>query len=208
MKKKSVIILTVTVILAALTLAFAACGKKEENQTQTDVYTQLNAMLGEAGYPAVLTSKTTENGYVFNGTYTIAESEGTYTVEYSYEKLSTFGISDAGEITLPEDFKTTCTGSLKVRDGKIVEQNGAEANLSPEALTVSGIHLSEASLTDVADENGTFSATVTSLQTVTGITSAATSATLVITHTDTAVTRLKLTYVTASYQTEITYEFN
>ena len=93
MKKRSVI-LTATTVLLLFALVFTACGTQNTNgnnnggdeQPQTvDIYAQLNTMLRNVGYPVTLTSKTTEDGYVFNGTYTITEEGDGYLVAYSYE---------------------------------------------------------------------------------------------------------------------------
>ena len=164
-------------------------------------------MLQNVSFPVTLTSKTIEDDIEFDGTYTIIENEGTYSISYSYEELSTFSVND-GVIVAPESFKTTQTGSMKVKDGKVIERNGAEANISVTALDVQGITLSQSALTDVRTENGTFSATVSSLQTVTGMTTAVTSASISITYNDTKITRLVLTYATSSYSTTITYAFS
>lgn len=215
MKKKSAFMIVLLVVVLACALILNACGSESsggenggETQTQNELYTRLNTMLANVGYPVTLTSKTTENGVVFNGNYTITKTGDTYSVSYSYEKLSTFGVSATGEITVPEDYKTTCTGNMKIRNGKIVEQNGAEANVAVESLNVSGITLSETALTNVQNTSGSFSADVSSLKTTTGLDVNARDAKITIQYTDAGIVKITLTYSTAAYQAEISYRFS
>ena len=220
MKKRSLFIIATTVVVLLLALVFNACGitggtgsesseeKKGKTSTETDIYTTLNAMLNNVGYPMTLTTKTMENGYAFNGSYAITGTEDSYSVNYSYEKLSTFEITDSGEIILPDGFKTTVTGNMKVKDGKIIERDGAEANINTEALSVRGMTLSENDLSNVKTENGVFSASITSLQAVTGLDASVTAATISITYNETKITKMTLNYSTSSSQTEFTYSFN
>ncbi len=219
MRKKSVIFIVTAVIVALMTLVFNACGKTESTSssntdtttsptTQTDVYTQLNQMLSTAGYPVTLTTKTTENNYVFRSDYSITEESGTCSVDYSYERLSTFVITDDGEIILPEDFKTTYTGNVKVRNGKIIEQDGAEVDIDVSAFDVKGITLSESALTNVQTSEGSFSAKIPSLKTVAGIDVNSSDAAIAIQYTDAKITKITITYSTASYQSEMVYKFS
>lgn len=220
MKKRSLFIIATTVVVLLLALVFNACGitggtgsesseeKKGKTSTETDIYTTLNAMLNNVGYPMTLTTKTMENGYAFNGSYAITGTEDSYSVNYSYEKLSTFEITDSGEIILPDGFKTTVTGNMKVKDGKIIERDGAEANINTEALSVREMTISENALSNVKTENGVFSASITSLQAVTGLDVSVTAATISITYNETKITQMTLNYLTSSSQTEFKYSFN
>jgi len=219
MKKRSLFIIATTVVVLLLALVFNACGitggsgsesseeKKGKTSTETDIYTTLNAMLNNVGYPMTLTTKTMENGYVFNGSYAITGTEDSYSVNYSYEKLSTFEITDSGEIILPDGFKTTVTGNMKVKDGKIIERDGAEADISVEVLSAQGITLAETTLSNTKTANGIFTANVDSLKTVAGWDVATSAATIEITYTDVKITKIVLGYSTSSYYSEITYMF-
>ena len=184
----------------------------EDNNTNTDVvtediYVKLNALLAAADYPATVTTKTTEDGHTLNGSYAVTKEGDVYSVDYSYEKLSLFTFTEGGDVVAPDAFKTTYTGRIKVQGGKIIEKDGAEADLSVESLTVKGITLSQAALSDETTEDGLFSAKIDSLKTVTGSDVTATAASIEISYSDTKITKIVLRYVTSAYQTEIVYLF-
>ncbi len=212
-KSAIIIIVLIAIIVALVVVCFRTCRKKNApddaegaNQAQTDIYVKLNSLLNGIGYPVILTVKTTEGENVFNGSYTITEHGDVRAASYSYEKLNTFEIRD-DEVVIPEDFKTTCSGQIKTKNGKIIEQNGAALNLSVEALDVKGFSLTESALTNVKTERGIFSADITSLKTVTGIDLAANDAKINITYTDAKITTIVLSYSTTSHHTEMTYRF-
>lgn len=215
--KKSVIIIIVLIAIIAVlvVVCLRTCRKndvmpsvesEDASQTPTDICAHLNTLLNTVGYPVILTVKTTEDGNVFNGNYTITEHGDVRAADYSYEKLSTFEIGD-DDVVIPEDFKTTYTGRIKIKDGKIIEQNGAALNVAIEALNVRGLALPTSALTNVKAERGLFSADITSLKTVTGLDLAASDAKINITYTDAKITTIVLSYSTTSYHTEMTYRF-
>jgi len=215
-KKPAIIIIVLIVIIVALVVVcLRTCRKGDEmfsvesenvSQTPTDICAHLNSLLNSIGYPVILTVKTTEGENVFNGNYTITEHGDVRAADYSYEKLSTFEIN-GDDVVIPESFKTTCTGRIKVKDGKIIEQNGAAINVAVESLDVRGLSLLGSALANVKTARGIFSADITSLKTVTGIDIAATDAKINITYTDAKITTIVLSYSTTSYHTEMTYRF-
>ena len=212
-KPAIIIIILIAIIVALVAVCFRTCRKKNApddvegaNQTQTDIYVKLNSLLNGIGYPVILSTKTREGENVFNGSYTITEHGDIRAASYSYEKLSTFEIRD-DEVVIPEDFKTTCSGRIKIKNGKIIEQNGAALNLSVETLDVKGLSLTESALTNVKTERGIFSADITSLKTVAGIDLAANDAKISIAYTDAKITKIVLSYAASSYRTEMTYRF-
>lgn len=212
-KPAIIIIILIAIIVALVVVCFRTCRKKNApddvegaNQTQTDIYVKLNSLLNGIGYPVILSTKTREGENVFNGNYTITEHGDVRAASYSYEKLSTFEIRD-DEVVIPEDFKTTYTGRIKIKNGKIIEQNGAALNLFVETLDVKGLSLTESALTNVKTERGIFSADITSLKTVAGIDLAANDAKISIAYTDAKITKIVLSYAASSYRTEMTYRF-
>lgn len=203
------------ILMSCLVFACIACTGKnnpsgENNLTpggEKTVYDLLNEQLRNVSYPFTLTTKVTEDGDVFNGTYTVTEAAGTITVDYSYEKLSAYTTVN-GELVAPDSYKTTVTGSAKISDGKVIEQNGATVNLSAEAFNVAEISLSEDNFTDVQMGDGRFSAKISSLQSFAGLNISVKDASISIAYNETKITKMVLTYSTASYQSEVTYVFN
>ena len=212
-KKPAIIIVILIVIIVALVIVcLRTCRKNDvlanvkKNQSQTEVCEHLNSLLSNVGYPVILTTKTTEKGNVFNGNYTITEHGDVRAASYSYEKLSAFEIGD-DDVVIPDDFKTTLTGQIKIKNGKIIEQNGAALNVAIEALNVKSLSLSESLLTNVKSEAGAFSADIISLNSVMNIDFATTDAKIDVAYTDTKITKIVLSYATSSYRTEMTYRF-
>ena len=205
MKKLRIIAVIMLLILAAS--VFVACENKNETTDETDVYAIVNALLGKVSYPFTVTTKVTEGEDVFNGTYRVAADGDAVKVDYSYEKLATFGIAD-GVLVAPDGYKETVAGSVRIKDGKVTEQNGAEVNLSAEAFTVSGISLIKDALTEVKTGEGSFSAKATSLKSLTGIDLNAENVTVNISYTAEKVSTLKVSYSAGDCQTEILYSFD
>ena len=214
--KKKIIFLLVCIMIVSVMLILISCGLMNSGSTETttsksetvDIYSTINALLNNVDYPITLTTKTTENGYQFMGQYVIAKTGDIYSAEYSYEKASTFGFTDKDEIILPAGFKTTYTGNIKVKNGIIIEKNGAESNVSVQMLTAKGFALSESALSGVKTSNNTFSAEITSFNSVTGLDVDAESASINITYTDEKITKMTLSYSTSFYKSEITYTFS
>ncbi len=191
-------------------VSIVACtnpSKESSSVNESNAIESINEFLKQVSYPITITSKVTKDGDDFNGTYAITMNNDTAVVVYSYEILSTFKLVN-GEYVVPESYKETVSGSVKIKNGKVIEQNGATVNLSSEVFNVQGISLSESVLKNVEVNNGTFSADVTSLQSLTGIDIVASNAKLNITYTDTKITKLVISYSTDSYQSEITYNFS
>lgn len=210
---KKIKFIALLILIAGLVLSCIACTEdntSEENDStlgeDNTIYNKLNKQLQNVSYPFTLSAKITEDGDVFNGSYIVTEVSGIITVEYSYEKLSTYTIVN-DEIVAPDSYKTTVTGSAKIMDDKVIEQNGETINLSAESFNVSGISLSEANLTDVQTGDGNFSAIISSLTSVTGLNISATDATINISYTETSITKIVLTYSTSSYKMEMSYTF-
>ena len=216
MKKKLFLISILCILTVFCTSILFACGNMGSNKTRdgstvavtathSDVYKTINKLLKRIEYPVTLTTTITKGRSVFYGEYYVTESEdGIYTVDYSYERLSYFAITDNDEIVTPENYKTRYTGRIKVKDGKIIEKKGAEVDIPVEALNV-GITLSESILTDVETSEGRFSADVTSLQEVAGLSVEADSASIDISYNDTKITEITLSFTTSSYHAEIKY---
>ncbi|MBO4539975.1 MAG: hypothetical protein J5781_06820 [Clostridia bacterium] len=202
------LVATVMTTLASCNL-FGSNSSEKNNQSQSDadICTKLNALLSDIRYPVVLTSKTTENGYPFVGRYVVTESGDTYSVEYSYEKLGTFEITEDDRIVAPEGFRITYTGNMKVKNGVIIEKDGADANVSVQMLNAKNVSFSPSALKNVKTSGGTFSADITSLRDVTGWDLTTNGASVNIVYTDTQITKMTLAYSTQTYQTELTYAF-
>lgn len=123
MKKK--ILFLVIVLIVALTCLGACNGSTDKVcETLTDLL-QLN-------YPIItIDVATTTSNVTLTGRFKLINNGDTINVEYSYEKLTTFdwfsvGIPENIYIPTPdEDWKTTVSGTLVVKDDKIIEGNSS-----------------------------------------------------------------------------------
>lgn len=205
MKKIRIIAIVLLLILVASVVI--ACNDRQDPTEVSDAYITLNALLGKVSYPFTVTTKLTEDGDIFYGTYQVAADDDKINIAFSYQKLSMFETED-GDLAAPEDYKKTVTGTVAIQDGKVVEQNGAKVNLSTEAFNVSGINLNESALTDIQIREGNFVAKASSLNALMGLDIVAENIKISIFYTAEEITELKLSFTTPSYKMEITYNFS
>lgn len=139
------------------TLAMTGCSSVSKT------YKTLNE-LAQKDYASIsLSVTTTLDGETLRGTYTSKAASNGYSVEYSYEKLNSFEV-DGDSITVPDEYKTTCSGSLTLVSGEITEQQGDPFVFETTLLTASKLYFQAEIFTDVkTDSKTTFSAKVTSI---------------------------------------------
>ncbi len=171
--------ISILCVLMMLVICLTACGDdnfKEPSNLDTPnatnpsdsldtpeatVYNILNALVDKEYSKVTLSVKTTTDSDTLQGSYTVESKSDAFLVTYSYEKLNEF-TEVGGVISPPADAKSTVNGRMKIKDGKIIEQDGEGANIAIEQLNVSGLSFKESYFVNVKTENGSFSADVTS----------------------------------------------
>ena len=204
--KRMRIIAIVLLLLLALG-ALAACNGGAQTPVETTAFAAINALIKNVSYPFTLSVTVTEGEDAFNGTYRIAAEGDAVKVDYSIEKLAVFDTS-GGKIVAPESYKTTVTGSLKIKDGAVIEQSGEAPTAPAEAFDVSGITLNENALTEVKIGDGKLTAKATSLRSLTGINADAENVRVEVTYTAEKISTLKISYSSAFHGTEMIYSFD
>lgn len=202
MKKQwiiAIIIILVTVVI------LTACGEKttpEQEALQT-----VTKKLRSTTFPITVTSKMTIGQEVYNGEYVANRANGTFTAVYSYEQAAKITIGEDGKIVMPESAIETKTGNLTIKNGNIVEENGAACNLPISLFQTQQMTLDEDYLTDVVIGDGMISAKVIDAGKALGFAAEATNVSVNVTCTDTAVKNMTIAYNAGNVRVELNYKF-
>ena len=138
-------------------LVFFGCTSSKNN------YDVINELI-KADYSSVkLEVTTTLDGESLKGEYSTTATTGGYKVDYRYEQLNSFAESD-GDIVIPDEYKTTYSGSATVVDGKVTSQTGDETDIPLERLTATRLSFSASYFSDVQQRDGDFFAKVTDVK--------------------------------------------
>lgn len=191
----------ICVILACL-ICMTGCGVKDE--PTTTIYDTLNSLITKEYSSITLTVKTTTDGETLNGSYNVRKQEDIYIVTYSYEKLN--GFEEVGGVIIPPaEYKSIVDGSIKIRDGAVIEQNGTPSNITIESLTVSGLKFKESYFTNVTNENNIFKASVDDVDGFFSCDVNLTDLNVEITYTIENIKSIKLKYSTKESSVELIY---
>lgn len=160
MKKK---IFVVFALLLVSLLVFASCDLGTVN------FQKFNDLLKieYSEVKVVINTKTATEE--LNGTFTLKFAADETTIEYNFEKISTFEIGQDGSITAPDgDFITKKQGTIVLRDGEIVEGD-VDVEL-PDELDVyaGGFSFKQAFFANAVTQNAKFEADVVNPQGFTG----------------------------------------
>ena len=112
---KRIFSLCLVVLLLVLSLASCQMGDSNGSQPEKNIYSTLNEMVAKNYSTVMLSIASTENGATMTDNYTIMQLGGDTLVTYSCTRRSVF----EGDV-IPDSYYTTYTGSLVIRDGKIV----------------------------------------------------------------------------------------
>lgn len=162
MKKK---IFALFALLTVALLLFAAC----DLGLGTADFQKFNDMLKIDYSKVQVLINTKTDTAEFDGTFTLTFDGDEITIEYEFDKINFFEISQDGSITAPDgDFITTEKGTVVVRDGVIVEGDiGVEL---PDELGIyaGGFSFKQAFFSNVNSKNAKFEADVVNPQGFTG----------------------------------------
>ncbi len=147
------IVIGIAGVCALSTVFLAACNGGT-------AYDKLNSLIAKTPSSVQLSVSVTLDGETLTGEYDTTATDGGYTVEYSYEKFNTFEETDGGYV-VPDEIKSTFEGSIVVKDGKIVEQDGADADISFDQMTAAGLKFDAEYFKNEVSEDERFSADVT-----------------------------------------------
>lgn len=201
MKKKLIAIIG---MCAAFVLGLAACGGNPD-QGGT-VYDTLNRLVAKEAETVTLTVSSTLNGETLTGSYEAKTEGDKVKVTYSFEQMNVIEKDADGNYIVPDTAKSTKEGSMVVSHGKVIEQNGAAADLTIEAVTAAGITFHEEYFSDISIKEGEFSAAVGSPAAFLGQQITCTAMRVKVAYTENAISSIELSY-TASGGAQIAYRY-
>ena len=189
MKKK---LLLVAMVLVVALVCLSACGYQS---TLDEITKLLNANYSKI----TLNIETTQFGVTLKGIYNLTFDGDTTTIVYSVEKLNEPSADGSA------NFKTTETGTVVVKDGKI---EGESSNL-PDAVYYGGINFKQAYFKNIQSKGVRFEADVTNPKGFTGNRELkCTKMHVKVLHKKDALTQLVITYVAENgSNVDITYLF-
>lgn len=182
-------LITVGIIILLVILFVRSCGAGTEDNT---IYARLNRLAAK-NYSVKLSVSVSGGGKSLSGNYSAVTADGVTTIEYSYEQYSTF-IEKDGVYIVPDSYKTVYSGSIKAKDGVIIERGGDAANIPLEAVTLNGITFEEGNFSDVSLSDGAFSGRVVSVEKFYGTVVECDAMNVSAEYTEQAITRLKVTF--------------
>lgn len=151
----------VCIFVIAICLLFALCACNNDK-----IYNLLNEMTN-AEYSAITLKVTSsKDGDSLQNVFSINFGEEETIVNYTCQKFATFGDSDA--VSIPTDYIVTSTGSVIIRDGKIVEQNGDSVDVAFEEITTLGINFNKNYFANISRTTSSFNADVVNPKGFTG----------------------------------------
>ena len=146
--KKSILVLLALVLV--FPFLFMGCG-------ETDTVKYLGKLAKKDYSEIALTETVTVGGDTLTSTVTVKNEKKVSYIAYSVETLNEISFLET-----PTTDRTVKSGSVTVKKGKIIEQNGAEVeNIDFPALSGVGMKFSDAFFADMVSEDGKFEARVT-----------------------------------------------
>ena len=204
-----------------LTFTFLSCGNEtistetnDESTTNTEIptkeqtiYEKLKEFL-DKDYSAIELSIETKDGEeTLSSKYTTTKvNDTTYTVDYYYDQYNTFTVDGDGNITIPDEYKTRHSGSLRIENGTITNENGEKINVSLDTLKGNTIKFDKEYFSDVVFENNSFKATVTNPKDFCGLENAS-EMTIEISTEGTTIQNILVSYLQGETNVTINYKF-
>lgn len=187
-------VISLICVMVMLVLCVAGCGKKENKPT---IYETINNLIDKEYSVVNLSVKTTMGNETLKGTYTINKENNFTLIEYSYEMLN--GFSEVGGVIIPPtEEKSTISGSMKVKDSKVIEQNGESVNIPVEQLSINGLTFDESFFTDIQDSDGLFSAKVSKVKDFLGFELNCTDMKITVNYTTDKISKVNIQYISES----------
>ena len=208
--KKSIIALILS--FALLTCMTACSGSKKDpeptpggdntpNVTET-VYDKLDKFADLKYQQIKLAVVTVTGGIQLSANYTLTENN----VTYSVEQLNM--LPSNGDLTgVSPEYKTTYTGYAKIVDGKVTELDGEGVTLPSYDELKGNFSFAESNFKNVTTQGNSFSADVVSPSNFYGSTVNVQNMKVIVEYTETAFSKMVITYQTANSTVTTTYEF-
>ena len=198
--------LSLVALMLICSICFISCGNRNNNSSGNNegtshVYSTLNALI-QKDYSKVNISTTV----VIDDITLVSEYDVTdNSIYYSVEKMNY--LSD-NIYEMPEDYKTTVSGSATISNGQVIKNNEDSVTLPSYAELNGKFDFKESNFTNVNNKQGSFSANVNNLSNLIGQNVVAFNANITVEYNDSAITTLVLTYQTSASKVTTVYSFN
>ena len=210
------IIISIVLLLSLLMCMTACSGSKNPeptpggdtttptppSQATETIYDKLDDF-ADLNYQQIkLTIVTVTDDIQLSANYTLSQSN----VSYSVEQLNM--LPSNGDLTgISPDYKTTRTGYAKIVDGKVTELDGEEVTLPTYDELKGNFSFAESNFKNVTTQGNSLSADVDSPSSFYGSTVNVQNMKLTVEYTETALSKIVITYQTANSTVTTTYEF-
>ena len=210
------IIISIVLLLSLLMCMTACSGSKNPeptpggdtttptppSQATETIYDKLDDF-ADLNYQQIkLTIVTVTDDIQLSANYTLSQSN----VSYSVEQLNMLP-SNGNLIGISPDYKTTRTGYAKIVDGKVTELDGEEVTLPTYDELKGNFSFAESNFKNVTTQGNSLSADVDSPSSFYGSTVNVQNMKLTVEYTETALSKIVITYQTANSTVTTTYEF-
>lgn len=190
------------VLLLCLAMCLGACQPSTDTPPAgetPEICETLNTLL-EAEMNAVTVEITTvTEGITLKAEYAVTKDS----VVYSVEQLNKLEGDD-----IPEEYKTTLSGTATVENGTVTKIDGDAIELPTYDQLTGRFSFEKGNLSEILEENGRFQAKVLSPKDFLGTKVDAEEMRITVTYTETAITTLTLTYNTATSAVTTVYTFS
>lgn len=189
-------------LLLGMVMCFGACQPSTDTPpegTSPEIYETLNALLKAEKNAVTVEITTVTSGMTLTAEYTATKS----VITYSVERLNKLEGDE-----LPEEYKTTLSGTATVENGRITRLDGDAVDLPAYDYLTGIFSIQKENLTEVVEEKGCLKAKVISPEAFLGTKVEAEEMTVSIAYTDTAITRLTVTYSTSTSTVTTVYTFS
>lgn len=183
-------------------ISCCACGEEAKN----DLYDDFNRMTKAeyTDYRIEVCSVSDDNA--LNSTYKVKAENGMNKIEYTYEVLNPISDID-GEIVMPSEYKSVKSGTVTVKNGKIIEQNGEELNIEVARIDKIGLKFNETYFANITSETNCFKAQVKNVEGFTGKSISCAEMAVEIEYNENKFEQIVISYVSNTISTEIKYIF-
>ena len=189
-------------LLLGMVMCLGACQPSTDTPpegTSPEICETLNALLKAEKNAVTVEITTVTSGMTLTAEYTATKS----VITYSVERLNKLEGDE-----LPEEYKTTLSGTATVENGRITRLDGDAVDLPAYDYLTGIFSIQKENLTGVVDEKGCLKAKVISPEAFLGTKVEAEEMTVSIAYTDTAITRLTVTYSTSTSTVTTVYTFS
>ena len=189
-------------LLLGMVMCLGACQPSTDTPPEgmsPEICETLNALLRAEKNAVTVEITTVTSGMTLTAEYTATKS----VITYSVERLNKLEGDE-----LPEEYKTTFSGTATVENGTVTKIDGDAIDLPTYDQLTGNFSIKKENLVEIEEGEGSLKAKVLSPEAFLGTKVDVKDMTVSITYTDTAITRLTVTYSTSTSTVTTVYTFS